>query len=97
MFNFFSPSSNLNNWLEHARVIATNENQTGGGLNRETFSQRFSLVIPSFHGVLRMPHFATVAILVFSQKLDLMFYLATDKRAFIKVDIPRTVLSRKQR
>ena len=72
-------------------LLLTNDNQTGGGLNLETFSQRFSLVIPSFHGAIRMPHFATVAILVFSQKLDLMFYLATDKRAFVKVDIPRTV------
>lgn len=44
-----------------------------------------------FNGALRVRHIATVAILVFSQKLDLMFYLATDKRAFIKVDIPRTV------
>ena len=69
-------------------LLLTNENQTGGGLNLETFSQRFSLVI---HGAIRMRHFATVEMLVFSQKLDLMFYLATDKRAFIKVDIPRTV------
>ena len=72
-------------------LLLTNENQTGGGLNLETFSQRVSLVIPSFHGALRIRHFATVAILVFSQKLDLMFYLATDKRAFVKDDIPRTV------
>ena len=73
-------------------LLLANQNQTSSGLDYVTFFQLFSLVILIWHGALRIRHFASVAILIFSQKLALMLYLVTSKRNSIKVHIYRTIL-----